>query len=44
LLTEDILAEYNQIQEYLNPEEKGVEKDTDVKVIAEIINNKEPFF
>lgn len=44
LLPEDILSEYKQIQEYLNPEEKSIEQDTDVKVIAEIINNKDQFF
>jgi hypothetical protein len=44
LLPDDILSEYNQIQEYLNTEEKSTKQDTDVKVVKETINIKDDFY
>ncbi|MGG0185364.1 hypothetical protein [Bacillus rhizoplanae] len=44
LLPDDILSEYNQIQEYLNPEEKSTKQDTDVKTVTETINSKDDFY
>ncbi|MFF5401175.1 hypothetical protein ACFY5J_28715 [Peribacillus butanolivorans] len=44
LLPDDILSEYNQIQEYLNPEEKSTKQDTDVKAVTETINSKDDFY
>ncbi|MED4225943.1 hypothetical protein [Neobacillus cucumis] len=44
LLPDDILTEYNQIQEYLNPEEKSTKQDADVKAITETIKSKNDFY
>jgi hypothetical protein len=44
LLPDDILTEYNQIQEYLNPEGKSTKQDTDVKIFTESINSKNDFY
>ncbi|EMY4798084.1 hypothetical protein V8T67_003801 [Bacillus pacificus] len=44
LLPDDILSEYNQIQEYLTPEEKSTKQYTDVKAVTENINSKDDFY
>lgn len=44
LMPDDILSEYNQIQEYLNPEEKSTKQDTGVKAVTETINSKDDFY
>lgn len=44
LLPDDILSEYNRIQEYLNPKEKSTKMDKDNKVVTEIINSEDDFY
>lgn len=44
LLPDDILSEYNQIQEYLKIEEKSTKQDIDVKAVTETINSKDDFY
>lgn len=44
LLPDDILSEYNQFQEYLNPEEKSTKQDTDDKAVTETIDSKDDFY
>lgn len=44
LLPDDILSEYNQIQEYLNLKERSTKQDTDVKEVPEIVNTKDDFY
>ncbi|TBX45049.1 hypothetical protein [Bacillus thuringiensis] len=44
LLPDDILSEYNQIQEYLNLKERSTKQDIDVKEVSEIVNEKDDFY
>ena len=44
LLPDDILSEYNRIQEYLNLKERSTKQDTDVKEVPEIVNAKDDFY
>lgn len=44
LLPEDILSEYNQIQEYLNSEETSIKQDTDINAVTKTINSKDEFY
>lgn len=44
LLPDDILAEYNQIQDQLNYEEESTKQDTDIKAITKTITSKNDFY
>lgn len=44
LMPDDILSEYNQIQEYLNYEEASTKGDTEVESKTKTINNKDDFY
>ena len=43
LLPDDILSEYNQIQEYLSSEERSIKQDTDIKTVTKTINSNDDF-
>ena len=43
LFPDDILSEYNQIQEYLSSEERSIKQDTDIKTVTKTINSNDDF-
>ena len=43
MLPDDILSEYNQIQEYLSSEERSIKQDTDIKTVTKTINSNDDF-